>query len=146
MKVKKPSKVLNTSLWASQIILALALFSGTYLKVFMSIDALSEIFKWAGEIPPSMVRFTGVVDFFGGLGLILPIFPNVSHRVAGYAGISIVALMVCASIFHISRGETSDITTNIIFAILSIFIAWGRLKKKNCSAQQFLIMAARCFE
>lgn len=131
MKTKELSKTLNISLWSTQIILALGFFSGTYLKVFTSIESLSEIFPWAGEIPPAMVRITGIVDFIGGLGLILPLFPKVGNRSAGYAGIGIIALMICASIFHISRGESSDIAPNIIFMIISIFIVWGRLKKKR---------------
>lgn len=41
----------------------------------------------------------------------------------------IVGLMVCASIFHITRGEASLIGVNIIFAVIAGFIAWGRLVK-----------------
>jgi hypothetical protein len=37
--------------------------------------------------------------------------------------------MICASIFHISRGEGSQIGFNVLFAALSAFVAWGRLRK-----------------
>jgi hypothetical protein len=32
--------------------------------------------------------------------------------------------MICAGIFHFSRGES--IVPNIVFGVLAVFIAWGR--------------------
>jgi hypothetical protein len=38
--------------------------------------------------------------------------------------------MLCAIVFHISRGEASVIGFNIFLAALAIFIAWGRKKNR----------------
>ncbi|MGN8034450.1 DoxX family protein [Chitinophaga sp. 22321] len=45
------------------------------------------------------------------------------------AAVGALALMICAIIFHVSRGEAAVIGANIVAAAMAGFIIWGRFKK-----------------
>lgn len=89
------------------------------------------MWPWAGEVPVAVLKLTGVVDLLGGLGLILPALLQIQPRLTPIAAVGIVALMFCASLFHIVRGEGNQIGFNVVFAALSGFVAWGRLRKTD---------------
>ncbi len=122
------SKALHISLWAAQIVLAASLAWSGSLKLFQPVWKLSAMWPWAGEVPVALVKFTGIIDFLGAFGLILPALLRVKPRLTPTAATGVIALMLCAGIFHIVRGEASQIGVNIVFAAIAAFIAWGRLK------------------
>ncbi len=125
----KPSIALNTSLWIAQVLLAFTLVWAASMKLFQPIEKLAAMWPWAGEVSPALVKFTGLVDLLGGLGLIMPAVLNIKPKLTPIAAVGIIILMVCASVFHILRGEASSIGFNIIFGLIAAFIAWGRFRK-----------------
>jgi hypothetical protein len=70
-----------------------------------------------------------VLDLLAGIGLILPAALRIRPKLTIYAAYGTVALMLAASIFHIGRGEASQIGVNIFFGTVAVFIAWGRQEK-----------------
>ena len=128
---QKTSKALNISLWVAQVLLAASLIWAASLKLFQSTDKLSQMWPWVAQVPNALVKFTGLVDLLGGLGLILPGLFRIQPKLTYIAALCIVALMVVASIFHISRGEASQIGANIAFAAFALFIAWGRYRAER---------------
>jgi putative oxidoreductase len=72
------------------------------------------------------VKLTGILDLLAGLGLVLPGLFRIQPKLTVYAAYGIIALMIAASIFHISRGEASLIGVNIFFLAVAAFVAWGR--------------------
>lgn len=125
----RPSKVLNITLWIVQVLMACTLIWAAYTKWFQPIDKLAAMWPWTGQIAPMQVKLTGLADLLGGLGLVLPAMLRIRPKLTPVAAIGVVLLMVCASVFHISRGEASVIGFNIVFAVLAAFVAWGRLTK-----------------
>lgn len=123
----KKNKGLNIGLWLAQILIALTLIWGAYAKLFMPIEALTQMLPWAKE-NASLILITGTVDLLGGLGLIVPGLFKMNLKITVYTALAIVLLMISASIFHISRGEVSAIGFNIFILILALFVAWGRNK------------------
>jgi uncharacterized membrane protein len=123
---KSKSKVLHVSLWIVQILLSLTLIWSSAMKLFQSPKELSAMWPWAGEVSVGLVKITGIVDLLGALGLILPMLLRIKPIVTVAAALGIILLMVCAAVFHISRGEGSQIMPNVIFASLAAFVAWGR--------------------
>lgn len=128
---QKTSKALNISLWIAQGVLAATLLFGGAMKLFQPIEKVSAMWPWTGQIPIELVRFTGIIDFIGAIGLILPALLRIKPILTSIAASGVIVLMICASIFHISRGEASQIMPNIIFAIIATFIALGRKKNTN---------------
>lgn len=122
------SKAMHITLWVAQVLLALSLISGTFLK-FMPIEKISAMMPWTGQVPEIIVRLLGIVDLLGALGLILPALLRLKPKLTPWAALCTVALMLCATIFHISRGEASAIGFNLFCIVLAAFVAWGRFKK-----------------
>ncbi len=119
---------MHSALWTAQVVLALLFVSGAVMK-FMPIEKMAVKMPWMGQIPVLAVRFFGVIDLLGAAGLILPSLLRVKPQLTAWAAMGIVALMTCAIVFHISRGEISVIGFNIVCAVMALFIAWGRFTK-----------------
>ncbi len=104
------------------------MLTGAALK-FMPIEKLAAMMPWTGQVSPAIVRLLGLIDLLGGAGLILPALLHLQPRLTIWTSLAILALMVCAIVFHISRGEAPVTGLNILVALLAVFIAWGRAKK-----------------
>ncbi len=78
---------------------------------------------------PNLVKATAVLDLLAGLGLVLPALLRIQPKLSTYAADGTVALMAGACIFHIYRGEASQIGFNVFVAATAMFIAWGRQRK-----------------
>lgn len=124
----KKSKVLNVLLWIAQGLIALTLIWAAYAKLFQPIEETAKMLPWALD-NPGLLTFTGIIDLLGGIGIILPAALKIQPKLSVFAAYGTIALMIAASIFHISRGEASLIGMNIFFLILAVFVVWGRTKK-----------------
>ena len=129
MTTNKNNKVLNITLWIVQGLIASLMLMNAYMKLAMPISELSGVYKWTGELPEKIVRLLGVIDLLGGVGIILPALLKIKPSLTPLAAVGIILLMISATIFHTSRGESSVITFNIIVILLAGFVAWGRHKK-----------------
>lgn len=123
------SRVFNIILWIVQFLLASSLVWASWMKLGQPVEELATMWPWTGEVSPVLVKFTGVVDLLGGLGLILPSLLRILPKLTPIAAVCIIVLMVVASAFHISRSEGALIAPNIVFALMAAFVAWGRFAK-----------------
>lgn len=121
-------KTSNILLWIAQILLSLSLIWAAYLKMVQPITQLQAMWPWTGEVSPTFVKFTGVIDLLGGLGVLLPALLKFKPMLTPIAAVGIVLLMISASIFHICRGEASQIGFNLVFGAIAAFVAYGRFK------------------
>lgn len=124
----KQSKALNVLLWISQGLIALTLIWAAYAKLLQPIEETAKMLPWALDNPKLLI-FTGIIDLLGGIGIILPAALKIQPKLSVFAAYGTIALMIAASVFHISRGEASLIGMNIFFLILAVFVVWGRTKK-----------------
>jgi putative oxidoreductase len=122
------SKGLNIALWVAQVLISLTLIWAAYIKLFQPIEETAKMLPWALD-NPGLLKFTGIIDLLGGIGIVLPAALKIQPKLTVFAAYGIIALMIAASVFHISRGEASLIGMNIFFFVLAGFIAWGRTKK-----------------
>jgi hypothetical protein len=122
-------KLLNITLWIAQLLVALLLLWAGYVKLVKPIAELAAMWPWAGEVSAVFVRFTGVIDLLGAAGLVLPAALRIQPKLTPIAAIGIIILMVCASVFHVLRGEGASIGFNIGVIAIAAFIAWGRFTK-----------------
>ena len=121
-------KTTNVLLWIAQILLSSTLIWAAFLKLFQPIAELEAMWSWTGEVSPLFVRFTGIIDLIGGLGVILPALFRFKPVLTPIAALGIVFLMISASIFHICRGEATQIGFNVVFGIIAGFVAYGRFR------------------
>jgi putative oxidoreductase len=122
------ANTLNIILWIAQILLSASFIWAGLMKLFSPGEKLATMWPWTAE-NITLVKFTGVLDILAGIGLVLPGLLRIQPKITIYSAYGTILLMIAASIFHISRGEASQIGANIFFLALAIFIAWGRSKK-----------------
>jgi uncharacterized membrane protein YphA (DoxX/SURF4 family) len=125
---QKKSKTMNIILWILQVILAVSLIWASSMKLFQPADKLAVMWPWTAD-NTALVKLTGVLDLLAGIGLVLPALLRIQPKLTTYAAYGTLVLMIAASVFHITRGEVSQIGVNIFFAVFAVFIAWGRQKK-----------------
>ena len=124
-----PSKALNISLWVAQVLLAGMFIMSGFMKVSQPIEQLSQMLPWTKHVPEALVRFIGISEVLGGIGLILPALLRIKPQLTIWAALGLALIMIFAAIFHIVRGEFSAIGMNVILILIAVFIAWGRSKK-----------------
>lgn len=125
---QKISKRMNLVVWIAQCILATGFIWAASMKLLQSPEKLAEMWSWTAS-NPELVKLTGILDLLAGIGLTLPALLNIQPRLTIYTAYGTILLMIAASIFHILRGEASQIGVNIFFAGMAGFIAWARNKQ-----------------
>lgn len=129
METTKTSKVMHISLWVAQVLLSLMFLMSGFMKASMPIEKLSAMLPWASSVPAALVKFIGLSEILGGLGIVLPALIRVKPALSIWAAIGLATIMLFAIPFHISRGEAPMISMNLMFMLLALFVAWGRWKK-----------------
>lgn len=128
-------KSLSIALWVVQVLLAALYIMAGSSKLFQPIAELAKMLPWATEMPAGVVRFIGLSELLGGIGLLLPSLLRIQPQLTPMAAIGLAVVQLLATGFHISRGETSVIGVNILFMALAVFVAWGRTKKAPIAAK-----------
>jgi uncharacterized membrane protein YphA (DoxX/SURF4 family) len=126
---------LRIAFWVAQILLAVAFCLIGFTKLTGSIADLTAMMKWPGDYSSTFVRFIGLVDLLGGIGILLPSATRVLPRLSVLAALGLVVLQVLAMGFHLSRGEANMLPVNVVFLALSLFVLWGRSRKAPIAAR-----------
>ncbi|SOE23401.1 DoxX-like family protein [Spirosomataceae bacterium TFI 002] len=129
MTAQTNNKTMHITLWVVQVLFAAIFIMAGIMKASQPIETLAESLPWVTSTPLALVRFIGISELLGGIGLILPSLLRIKPFLTVWAALGLAIVMVLAAIFHGSRGEFSAIGANIFFVIIAAFIAWGRSKK-----------------
>jgi hypothetical protein len=84
---------------------------------------------WAATMPEALVRFIGISELAGAIGLILPALTRVLPVLTAWAGVGLATVMILAAGFHVSRQEWQYVPVVLTVAALAALVAWGRFKK-----------------
>ena len=121
---------MNLLLWVAQVLLACAFGMAGVMKSTQPVEALVQGgMAWAGQVPPTLVRFIGISELLGAIGLILPAATKIKPSLTPLAALGLLTIMILAMAFHLSRGEIQVTPINIALGGLAAFVAWGRTKK-----------------
>jgi putative oxidoreductase len=74
------------------------------------------------------VRFIGVAELAGALGLLLPALTRRKPVLTAWAATGLVVVMALAGVVHIARGEPQVVPVNLVLGGMAAFIAWGRFR------------------
>lgn len=121
-------RALHIGLWVAQGLLAAAFLAAGQGKILMSAAELSQRMPWVAETGMTLVRFIGVSELAGALGLILPSATRIAPKLTVAAAIGLILVMLLAAGFHVTRGEAQLVPVNLALASIAGFIAWGRLR------------------
>lgn len=127
--VRPAGKWMQAGLWAAQVLIFAAFTLFGCMKFFMPVDQLAAMWVWPGQVPVWFLRLIAIIDFAGGVGVLLPTLTRIQPRLTVLAALGCVLLQIAAMIFHLSRGELPALPLNVILLALSAFILWGRGKR-----------------
>ena len=121
---------MNILLWLVQLVLAAAFGMAGFMKSTQPVDALVQAgIAWASQVPLPLVRFIGISELAGAIGLILPAATKIKPTLTPLAALGLLTIMILAMAFHLSRGEAQALPFNMVLGGLAAFVAWGRTKK-----------------
>src|SRR5689334_20513139 len=83
----------SIALWVMQVLLALAFLLAGVPKASQPIPTLAKRITWANDVPAPFVRFIGVAEILGALGLILPALTGILPWLTIAAAIGLVIVM-----------------------------------------------------
>ena len=110
------------ALWIVQILLAaLFLFAGG-MKLVLPLE------KLAGPValPGLLVRFIGMVEVLGAVGLILPAALRIKPGLTPLAALGLVIVMIGAVVITLIGGEAFAAVISVVVGLLAAFVAYGR--------------------
>jgi hypothetical protein len=92
--VRRASRKLSASLWTLQALLALIFVMTGAMKLLMPPDMLAA----QSPLPVIVLRFVGLCELAGALGLILPGLLRIRPILTSLAAAGLVVLMICATV------------------------------------------------
>ena len=124
------SKGWNIGLWVAQALLAaMFLMAGSTKLMSGSAELVAMGMGWAENAPLLLIKFIGLAEVAGGLGLILPSATRIMPHLTKWAAAGLCIVMVLAAGVHIVRGEFEVVPVNVILFALSALVIWGRSNK-----------------
>jgi hypothetical protein len=115
-------KYMTYALWACQGLLAvLFLFAGG-TKLVLPIEAMQEPIA----LPGPFLRFLGVAEVLGAIGLILPGLLRIRTGLAPLAAAGLVIIMIGATLLTLATVGVGAALIPLVAGLLSAFVAYGR--------------------
>lgn len=117
---------MNVVLWILQALVALFFGMAGSAKLFLPIDRLAKRFAWMANVSPWFIRFLGVCELAGAVGLIVPEATSILPKLTPVAALCLSALMICAVVFHVVRREIPFAARTVVILALTLAITVGR--------------------
>ena len=118
---------MNIVLWIIQGLLALLfLFSGG-MKLVIAPEVLQSMGSPNQIVLPGLfLRFIGVCEVLGGLGLILPGLLRIRPGLTPLAAAGLVIIMIGATVLSFAADGMAGAIVPFVTGILAAFVAYGR--------------------
>jgi uncharacterized membrane protein YphA (DoxX/SURF4 family) len=115
---------MNIALWIAQALLAaIFLFAGG-MKLVIPIEEMTK--QMPIPLPGWFLRFTGVVEVLGAIGVILPWLLRIRPGLTPLAAAGLVIVMIGATVYTLAAGDFASAPIPLVVGILAAFVAYGR--------------------
>lgn len=121
---------MNIALWIIQVLLALLFLFAGGTKLYFSPEVL------AAMGPPNQVhmpglflKFIGVCEVLGGLGLVLPGLFKIRPQLTSLAAAGLLIIMIGAVVVTIAGPGVGPAVPAVVIGLLCAFVAYGRRQK-----------------
>lgn len=113
---------LHITLWVVQVLLALLFLWAGGMKLVLPLE------KLAGPValPGLFIRFIGVAELLGGLGLLLPGLLRIRPGLTPLAAAGLVIIMIGAVGITLAGGLGGMALIPAVVGLLLVFVAYGR--------------------
>ncbi|MEA2206887.1 MAG: hypothetical protein QOE77_3663 [Blastocatellia bacterium] len=118
---------MNIVLWIIQVLLALLFLFAGGTKLVLPIGVLQSMGSPNQVLLPGLLmRFIGVCEVLGGLGLILPGLLKIKAGLTALAAAGLVIVMIGAVVLTIAGDGIGAAVVPVVVLLLLIFVAYGR--------------------
>ncbi len=78
---------------------------------------------WVEDFSPGAIRWIGVAELLGAIGLVLPPLTHIAPILAPIAALGLAVLQIGAAITHVRRHEYRLLSANVPLVILAVVVA-----------------------
>ena len=118
---------MNIVLWIIQILLALLFLFAGGTKLFMSEAALTQMAPPNSIVLPILLlRFIGLCEVLGALGLILPGITRIRRGLTPLAACGLLIIMIGAVVTTVMGLGAAAAITPLVAGVLCAVVAYGR--------------------
>jgi uncharacterized membrane protein len=111
------------ALWiATGVLTALYLAAGI-MKALRPRTQLATSLPWVEDYSTGTVKFIGIVEFLGALGLVLPWLTGIVPALTPIAATGLAIVQLFAIFVHMRRGEQKALPFNVVLLLGALFIA-----------------------
>ncbi len=115
------------ALWIVQVLLALMFLFAGGTKLVLPLDVLASMGSPNQiQLPGWFVRFVGVAEVLGALGLLLPGLLRIKPGLTPLAAAGLVVLMIGATALTIVADGVAAGVVPLMVGLLAAFVAYGR--------------------
>ena len=115
---------MNIALWIVQVLLALLFLFAGGMKLVLPIEEMTK--QMPLPLPDLFLRFTGIVEVLGAIGLILPWLLRIRPGLTPVAAAGLVIVMIGATVYTLAAGDIALALMPLVVGILAAFVAYGR--------------------
>src|SRR5262245_17277 len=113
---------MNIALWIVQILLALIFLFAGGMKLILPIEEMTKDVA----MPGLFLRFIGVCEVLGGIGVVLPWLLRIRPGLTPLAAVGLVIIMIGAVITTVVTMSIVMAIVPFIVGVLAAFVAYGR--------------------
>jgi hypothetical protein len=113
---------LNVVLWIIQTLLALLFLFAGGVKLILPVAAMAK----QVALPGSFLRFIGVCEVLGAIGLILPGITKIRMGLTSLAASGLVIIMIGATWITVAKASLASALFPCAVGLLAAFVAYGR--------------------
>jgi len=125
---------MNITLWIVQILLTLLFLFAGGTKLLLPIETLTAMGPPNQVVLPGLLlRFIGVCEVLGALGLVLPGLLRIRPKLTSLAAAGLLIIMIGATIITIMGPGVAAAVPPLVVGLLCAFVAYGRTKLRPLS-------------
>lgn len=119
---------MNTAIWIAQGMLAAMFAMAGIMKSTQPIEKLQKAMTWTTRYSSSTVRFIGITELLGAIGVIVPWLTGVAVILTPLAACGLALIQLLAIFHHAKHNEKKEIAINIVLILIAGFVAYGRFQ------------------
>jgi uncharacterized membrane protein YphA (DoxX/SURF4 family) len=116
------SRSMTRALWVAQGLLALLFLFAGGMKLVLPIEEMTKEMP----LPGPFLRFIGVAEVLGGLGLVLPGLTGIRPGLTPLAAAGLVIIMIGATVVSAVSGGITQALLPLVVGLLLAFVAYRR--------------------
>jgi len=115
---------MNIVLWIVQGVLAAMFLLAGVPKLVMSAEQMTA--PGPIQLPVAFIRFIGVCEILGAIGMIVPGLTGIKPGLTPLAAAGLVIIMIGPTVVNIADGPAAFASVTAILGLLAAFVVYGR--------------------